>query len=206
MHYKKWYFYTVFRQNILTNVFDTAISSQRVSDGVNLKFIPCLNEPQMFCFVCECQVPGMRQCLVTTLQQLRVCAISTFWSALSFSFYFAWRVFFYVITLFSSAIWVQDNHEPPKCWKIDEENDAERRKKNEYDKPSSHSHYIFCANCIYLLSSCCLLPIYLFSLFNCYTPPHSTLFVTWKNSLGILIWDGIHHDFPHSNEWNLKKM
>lgn len=62
-----------------SNIFDTVVFSWRVSDGVKLNFTPCVDEPQMFCFVCEYQVPGMKwQHLLMTLQQSRVCAISPF--------------------------------------------------------------------------------------------------------------------------------
>lgn len=60
MQYKSDIFTYGFRQNSLTNVYNTAVSSQRVSDGVNLSFIPCLDALKMFCFVCKCQVLGMK--------------------------------------------------------------------------------------------------------------------------------------------------
>lgn len=81
--------------------------------------------------------------------QLHVCAISTFWSALLFSFYFAQRVFFCVITLFSSAVWVQDNHVPPKGWKIDEENDTERREEMSTIN-LHHIHIIFYVQTVFI--------------------------------------------------------
>lgn len=133
-----------------------------------------------------------------TLQQLRVCAISTFWSALSFSFYFARRVFLCVIILFTSAIWVQNDHEPPKGWKIDEENNAERREKM-CTINLHHVHIIFCVQTVFIYFQ--IVVYYLYTCFHCLIAILFFFFLTWKYSLGILIWDITRHDCPHSNEW-----
>lgn len=124
-----------------------------------------------------------------------MCVISTFWTALLLSFSFVQRVFFCVITLFSSAVWVQDNYEPPKGWKIDEENDSERRKKMSTIN-FHHIHIIFYGQTVFM-HFCCLLPVHLFSLLNCYT-----FFLIWEilGSLDILVWDGKYHNFSCSNE------
>lgn len=103
-----------------------------------------------------------------------MCVISTFWTALLFSFSFAQRVFFYVITLFSSAVWMQDNHEPPKDWKIDEENDSERRKKMSTIN-FHHIHIIFYGQTVFMHF---WIVYYLYTCFHCWIG--ILFFLTWE--------------------------
>lgn len=123
--HKKWYYFYIMAlgKNTVTIVSDIAFSSQYHREWIWIALRVWMN---LKCFVYECQVAGST---FSWLSSNCMCVISTFWSALLFSFSFAQRVFFSVITLFSSAVWVHDNHEPPKGWKIDEENDSEKRKK-----------------------------------------------------------------------------
>ena len=59
-----------------------------------------------------------------------------------------------------------------------------KKEKNDYNKPWSYSHYILCAHCIYLVSKCCLLPIYC-TCFHCsvavpsFFKPEKMVWVSW---------------------------
>lgn len=52
--------------------------------------------------------------------------VQVFHLTLSVSLHFTPQNIFWAITLLSCAVLVQDNHRPPKGWKVGEENEAEK--------------------------------------------------------------------------------